>query len=170
MKAVASILLVLIVIAGGPFPLFAQEKATPQEVIQKVMEARDLLAGGHAVVEEFNRADGRWVFKDTYVFVMDMDTVTFVAHPVNHNLLGRNMIGLKDVKGNFFFIQFCDTAGEEGGGWVEYWWPKPGQQTSSRKISYVVQVPGTSLMVGAGVYDDSISIEELNKLAKKITG
>jgi signal transduction histidine kinase len=159
--------MLLIVIFGGHFPLLAQDKATPEEVFQKVREAREFLkSSGKAGIEEFNRKESRWVWKDTYIFVMDMESVTLTAHPVNHNLLGRNLIGLKDIKGNFFFIQFCEKAREEDGGWVEYWWPKMDEQTPSRKFTYVVQIPGTSLMVGAGVYDERVTMEELNKLMK----
>ncbi|MEM5788714.1 MAG: cache domain-containing protein, partial [Syntrophobacteraceae bacterium] len=167
MKAAASIFFLLLMIAGCPFPLHAQDKATPRDLVQKVREARDFLAAsGQAGIKEFNRKDGRGVWKDTYIFIIDMESVTILAHPVNPLLLGRNQIGLKDIKGNFFFIQFCEKAREEGGGWVEYWWPKPGQQAPSRKISYVVRVPGTSLMLGAGLYDENVSLEELNKLVR----
>ncbi len=167
MKAFAAIGILLLVIFGGAFHVSAGEMATPQEVIEKVKEARGLLSGGRGDLEEFKRADGRWVFKDTYVFIIDMDSVTVVAHPVNPKQVGKNLIGLKDVKGNYFFIQFCEKARTDGGGWVEYWWPKPGEKTPSRKYAYVMPVPGTSLMLGAGVYDDSVTVDELNKLVKK---
>jgi hypothetical protein len=168
MKATTSFFIVLFGLAVIHAPLWAQERATPQEVLQKVTEARDFLsASGQAGIAEFNQKDSRWVWKDTYVFVMDLDTVVVLAHPMNPKLLGRDQIGLKDIKGNFLFIQFCEKAAEDGGGWVEYWWPKPGQQTPSRKVTYVLRVPGTTLVVGAGVYDETMSIDELNRLVKK---
>ncbi len=165
MKAVAAFFLFLLFLAPGPSLLRAQERATPQEAVKKVTEACDFLKSkGEAGIEEFNRKDGPWVWKDSYVFVIDMDTVMVLAHPITPQLLGRTMIGLKDIKGNFFFIQFCDRVRKDGAGWVEYWWPKPGQSSSSRKITYLSLVPGTTMMAGAGVYDEKISLDELNSL------
>ncbi|MCE5334310.1 MAG: cache domain-containing protein [Desulfobacteraceae bacterium] len=165
MKTVAVSVLFLVLLAGGVSCPFAQERATPKEVVQKVTEACDFLKEkGVAELQEFNQRDGRWVWKDSYVFVVDTDTVRVLAHPITPQLLGRTMIGLKDIKGNFFFIQFCEKVRKDGEGWVEYWWPKPGQSTPSRKITYISHIPGTSLMAGAGVYDEQVSLDELNNL------
>ncbi len=145
--------------------LKAQDKATPEEVIQKVREAAKFLAEKkEAGLDEFNKKDGKWVWKDTYVFVFNCDEGKIVAHPIKPQLIGKNLIGLKDVKGNLFFVQLCEAAKNPKGGWVEYWWPKPGEKTPSRKITFMIKVEGTPYQVGAGVYDDTISVDELNKL------
>lgn len=167
MKAFAAILTLLFLLFAMGKPAPAAESATPREVVEKVKEAQNLLAGGSSGIEEFKRSQSRWVFKDAYVFIVDMDTVTVVAHPMNPRQVGRNMISLRDVKGNYFFLQFCRKAQEDGGGWVEYWWPRPGEQTPARKCTYVLPVPGTSLMVAAGVYDENATLEDLNKLVQK---
>jgi signal transduction histidine kinase len=73
---------------------------------------------------------------------------------------------MKDKKDNLFFLQFCDVAKEPKGGWVEYWWPKVGEEKASRKITYILSVPGTKYQVGAGVYDDGLSSESLKALIK----
>ena len=38
---------------------------------------------------------------------------------------------------------------------MDYWWPKPGEQNPSHKVSYVklCKVDGEDMVVGAGVYD-----------------
>jgi len=50
-------------------------------------------------------------------------------------------------------------------GWVEYWWPKPGEKEGSRKISYALKAGNTPYVVGAGIYDDKATIADLEKLS-----
>ena len=50
--------------------------------------------------------------------------------------------------------------------WLQYWWPKPGQKEGSRKISYAVRAGNTHYVVGAGIYDDKLTISELEKLTR----
>ncbi len=158
-------LVVSFLVFVGVSVLRAEEKATPQEVIQKVQEAAKFLAEKkEAGLEEFNKKNGRWVWKDTYVFVFNCEKGTAAAHPIKPKLVGKNLLGVKDIKGNLFFVQLCEVAKKPKGGWVEYWWPKPGEKTPSRKITYILQVEGTPYQVGAGVYDDTISLDELNKM------
>jgi len=46
-----------------------------------------------------------------------------------------------------------NLAKDRGEGWVEYMYPKPGEEAPSKKISYVYRVPGQNLFVGAGIYE-----------------
>jgi signal transduction histidine kinase len=48
-------------------------------------------------------------------------------------------------------LQVVDS---QGGGWVDYMWPKPGESVSTQKSAYVVKVPmgDTWVMAGCGVY------------------
>ena len=66
-----------------------QEAATPEEVIAKVKEAAEYLSEkGDSVLPEFNDPKGPWVWKDTYIFVMDCDNDVYVGHPMKE-VLGR---------------------------------------------------------------------------------
>ncbi len=148
-----------------------KEKATPTEVVQKVCEAVSFLSmAGESGLKAFNERNGPWVFKDTYVFVFDCGKGEIVAHPVKPKLIGKNLMGLKDIKGNYFFAQLCDASKKPGGGWVAYWWPKVGESPPSRKISLLLQVPNSPYQVGAGIYDDNQRIEELEKVLTSPTG
>ncbi|HHC24723.1 MAG TPA: calcium:proton antiporter [Desulfobacterales bacterium] len=145
----------------------AEDRATPEDIIKKVYEAAAFLSqADESGLETFNEKNGRWVFKDTYVFVFDCSKGNIVAHPIKPTLLGRNLMGLKDVRGNFFFAQLCDAAKKPEGGWVEYWWPKVGEKKPSRKVSLLFQIPNTSYQVGSGIYDDNVTIKNLEKLIK----
>src|SRR5271157_1216193 len=76
----------------------AQEKATKEECMAKCKEAAALIkeAGVDAAVAKVQDAKGPFVWKDSYVFVMDLDG-KMLAHPVTPNLVGKTLAGLKDV-------------------------------------------------------------------------
>ncbi len=143
----------------------AAESAPPEEIVAKLREAAAFLSEkGADGIPEFNDPKGRWVWKDTYVFVHDCSQGLTVAHPIIAAHIGKRNIAIRDVKGNMFFVQGCEAAKKPKGGWIEYWWPKPGEKDPSRKISLMLAVPDTPYEVGAGVYNDAMSIPELEKL------
>jgi signal transduction histidine kinase len=108
-----------------------------------------------ARLQEFCDPRGKWAWKDSYVFVYDL-TGKIIAHSNPPTLVGKNLIGLKDIKGNMFAAEFVSIAkSEKGKGWSEYWWPKAQAQEASLKVSYIVRVPGKDWFVGAGIYDVS---------------
>ncbi|MEA3223829.1 MAG: cache domain-containing protein [Thermodesulfobacteriota bacterium] len=115
---------------------------------------------------EFNDPKGRWVWKDTYVWVLDCAKWTDATHPIKPKLVGMNLRGIKDPTGKFFFVAFCEVAKNPNGGWVEYMRPKVGEKKPSRKITYVLQVPNSPYQVAAGIYDENVSLNELNELIK----
>jgi signal transduction histidine kinase len=134
----------------------AQEKATREEVEAKVKEAARLVRekGVEEAVKVIADKNGPFVWKDTYVFAVDLDTRKVVAHPIIPALVGRELMGVKDVDGKMFHIEFLDIGRTKGEGWVDYTWPKPGERTPSRKSTYVYRAPGTNLILLAGIYED----------------
>ena len=144
-----------------------QDKATAQEVIAKVREAASTLSKTGDLAP-FNQKQGPWVWKDTYIVVLDCDKKIEVAHPIKPELVGTAIRSIKDTKGNDVFPEgLCDAAKKPSGVWTEYWWPKPGEKEGSRKLTYCLSAKGTAYVVGAGVYDDKATIAELSKLSDK---
>jgi cytochrome c len=144
-----------------------QDKATAQEVVAKVREAASALSKTGDLAQ-FNQKQGPWVWKDTYIVVLDCDKKTEVAHPIKPELVGTAIKSIKDSKGNNVFPEgLCDAAKKPSGVWIEYWWPKPGEKEGSRKLTYCLSAKGTPYVVGAGVYDDKATIAELSKLSDK---
>jgi cytochrome c len=142
-----------------------QEKATPQEVIQKVHAAANALSqSGESGLAQFDQRHGPWVWKDTYIFVFDCAKGTTAAHPIRPDLVGKDARSLKGAKGTEFFPKFCEATTHPAGVWVEYWWPKPGEKQASRKVSYGLRADNTPYVVGAGIYDDKTKVEDLEKL------
>jgi cytochrome c len=165
--AVITFLCTLLCTLLVPFSALAQDKASPQEIVQKVNEAIDYIKNnGEKVLSEFNDPNGKWVWGGTYVFIMKCENTALATHPIKPKLIGRDLSGLKDKNGNYFFTQLCEAAKNPTGGWTEYLWPKPGEKQPSRKISFCKAIPGTGYQAGAGLYDETVSMKELNKLIR----
>ncbi|MFH1137706.1 MAG: cache domain-containing protein [Pseudomonadota bacterium] len=133
----------------------AQEKATKEECVAKSKEAAQMVLdkGVEEAFKAINDKSGPFVWKDSYVFCIDMEKKANVAHPINPNLIGKNMMAAKDKNGKMFFAEFINVATAQGEGWVSYMWPKPDEKTPSPKITYVYRVPGHNLLMAAGIYE-----------------
>ncbi|MGA2027907.1 MAG: cache domain-containing protein [Syntrophobacteraceae bacterium] len=131
----------------------AQDKATKEECVAKCKEAAALIkdVGIEAALPKIQDAKGSFVWKDSYVFALDLDGKCLV-HPITPNLVGKTLTGLKDASGKMFINEYIAVANTPGEGWVDYMWPKPGEKTPSPKVTYVYRVPGQSIMLCAGIY------------------
>lgn len=141
------------------------QKATPEEVVGIVREASLFLSkAGKKAIAEFQDKNGRWVWKDTYVFVQDYKKKTNLAQPLRPDHVGKSYWDTKDSNGRYFLREGTEAAKSPKGGWVEYWWPKAGEKKPTRKVTYLLRVPNTTYQLGCGVYDDRLSVEDLNRL------
>jgi hypothetical protein len=159
-------------LAAGGIAVAAEDAATPEEVVSKVWSAsRFLNEKGVSGLAEFNSKDGRWVWKDSYVFVFDCRLDRMVAHPLRPDLVGRPVMQITDNSGKFIFKELCKSGGEKRGGWVEYLWTRPGAGNVSRKITYALSADiafSSGIQVAAGVYDDKATAPDLLKLTDKM--
>jgi len=147
----------------------AEDRATTQEVIAKVRQAAAELAKSHNVIQ-FNSRTSPWVWKDSYIFVVDCDKLVNAAHPIRGDIRGVPMSVIKDARGNAVYPDpagFCQAARSPAGVWNEYWWVKTGETQGSRKISYHLGAEGTPYVVAAGIYDDKLTIAQLSKMTAK---
>ena len=159
----------------GATPVLAADPnaaATPEEVVTKVNEAVQYLRdkGLAGFVDFNNNKDARWVWKDSYVFVYSCRDNVMLGHPLRPDMVGKPILQMKDDKDKPLFQGMCKEGAKTDGGWVEYWWPKPGEAKASRKISYVHSAEVSfkpDIQVGAGIYDDKMSVVDLNKLAEQ---
>jgi methyl-accepting chemotaxis protein len=88
-----------------------------------------------------------------YYFIYKAGGTVFVL-PTVPDLEGKNIIGKVDSKGTEF-IRKLDQVAQGGGGYVEYWFDKPGQGVLP-KLSYARMIPGTNYWMGTGVYIDDV--------------
>jgi cytochrome c len=132
----------------------AQQAATKEECVIKCHEAAALInsKGLDEAIKEIGDPKGPFVWKDSYVFLMNMDG-KMLAHPMQPELTKlQNCLLITDPTDKALFVSFVNLAKTVGHGWVEYMWPKPGHKSPSKKITYIYRVPGKDLFVGAGVY------------------
>nr|WP_210395489.1 cache domain-containing protein [Motiliproteus sediminis] len=94
---------------------------------------------------------------DGYFFVYDAEGVNLV-HPIQPELVGRNLIDLADPNGDLI-IQNLLRLASDGGGYHRYQWNKPSLGELEDKLSYVVQLPKWGWMLGTGLYLDDIGRE-----------
>lgn len=130
------------------------EEATKDEVVAKCEEAAQLVQekGVDAASQTIGDKEGPFVWKDTYVFLMDLDG-KMIAHPIKPELTQKDsLVEVKDTDGKPLFMEFIELAGSKGEGWVDYMWPKPGEEKPAAKSSYIYRVEGTPYFVGAGIY------------------
>jgi len=130
------------------------ELATKDECVVKCHEAAALInsKGVEAAIEMIGDPTGPFVWKDSYVFLMNLDG-KMLAHPIQPELTKHEHVLLvTDPMDKALFVHFVNLARKVGQGWVEYMWPKPGKNTPSKKITYIYKVPNQELFVGAGVY------------------
>jgi hypothetical protein len=133
--------------------------ATPGNVYDLVLKAHDVVKQlGEDALPAFNDPKGEFIYKDAYVFVMKCPAEV-VAHPYAiDKLKGRD---LRTVYS--FHNDFCEAAEDPNGSWIEYEWPKPGESTPSRKVAFSISVEGTPYALGAGIYNKTAKVEDLNK-------
>jgi cytochrome c len=133
----------------------AAETATKDECIAKCKQAAGLFAsmGVNEALAKINDPKSELVWKDSYVFAIDMQAAQVKAHPITPALIGKMLMGMKDTNGKLFFAEFVNKAKTDGEGWVSYMWPKPGEKTPSSKVTYVYRVPGQNLVMLAGIYE-----------------
>ena len=123
-----------------------------------VIEAASLIEdNGEDAFSMFRQEGTRWFHDDTYVFVWMTDGVRIV-YPPDPNGEGENMSTLLDVTGKAIGRLFIEIAlSEDGEGWIDYSWPKPGETEPSSKQTYIkgVAVDEQTFLVGSGVYLDT---------------
>ncbi len=78
-----------------------------------------------------------------------------LMQPYTPERVGINQINWTDTKGQFIFREFIEKA-KGGGGWVEYYWPKPNTEEDYPKISYVSYFEPWDWVLGTGVYLDDM--------------
>lgn len=148
-----------------------QDRATPQEVVQKVRQAaQDLAESGEAGLATFSSENATSVWKDSYTFVLSCEegTSVNVAHPLRPELRGKPTAQIATFgpkSGEQIAADFCTAGRQPHGGWVEYNFPKPGETQATRKVSYVLGVEGTPYVVSAGLYDEEATVADLDRLA-----
>ncbi|GAB5348521.1 methyl-accepting chemotaxis protein [Alteriqipengyuania sp. 357] len=90
-----------------------------------------------------------------YFWVNDM-APNMVMHPIKPELDGTDVSGNADADGKYIFREMVSVVKENGSGFVDYKWPKPGFEEAQPKISFVQGFAPWGWVIGSGVYVDDI--------------
>jgi methyl-accepting chemotaxis protein len=82
-----------------------------------------------------------------------------IMDPVKPELDGTDLSRYQDSKGKYVFMEMANICKEHEGGFVVYWWPKPGSDIPIKKISYVKLFKPWNWIIGSGVYVDDMLVE-----------
>ena len=92
---------------------------------------------------------------EEYFWINDMQPA-MVMHPIKPELNGTDLTENVDPDGKHLFVAFVDVVKEQGAGFVDYQWPKPGADAPQPKVSYVAGYEPWGWVVGSGVYVDDV--------------
>ncbi|MBW2473083.1 MAG: cache domain-containing protein [Deltaproteobacteria bacterium] len=139
-----------------PFVAVAEEDASREEIVEMCKKAETLLlTNKEAGIAEIANKEGQFVWKNTYVFLMDLDG-NMLAHPMIPQLTEKgplfHVADKNPDKPKMIFVEFVDIARKNGEGWIWYMWPKPNSREPVDKFTYIRRVGFTNMLVGAGIY------------------
>ncbi len=96
--------------------------------------------------------------KDNYFWINDSRPY-MIFHPVNKELNGTDIGGIKDPNGVYIFREFANVVKSTGEGSVDYFWPKPGFDEPVPKVSFVKMFKPWGWIIGTGIYVDDVNTE-----------
>ena len=131
--------------------VYSYGKCTKKQAKESVEKMCDVITkkgdGAKAELKKYRYCD------TNYVWVQDSD-LKMVIHPIKARLNGRSLKKNKDKKGKFLFVEFDKMAkANKDGGWVDYYWTKPGDEKPTPKTSFLKLCAGDKKwIVGSGVW------------------
>lgn len=99
-----------------------------------------------------------------YFWIIDSHGV-LLMQPFTPNKVGLDFINWTDIHHKFIFKEFIQVA-KQGGGWVDYYWPKPKSTYPYPKISYVRYFEPWDWILGTGVYLDDMKAQAYENVAR----
>lgn len=96
--------------------------------------------------------------ENDYFWINDLKPA-MVMHPIKPELDGKDLSDYKDPNGKHLFVEFVKVCREQGAGFVDYLWPKPGFEKPVPKVSYVKLFQPWGWIVGSGIYVDDVKAQ-----------
>jgi methyl-accepting chemotaxis protein len=164
-SALVGLLVLTAVFLASEHRLIMEERQN--SVRQTVEVAHSLVASYHGLVAQGKATDteaqaqAKTALKalrysgSEYIWINDMQPA-MVMHPIKPELDGKNLSENKDPTGKRLFVEFVNTVKADGGGFVNYLWPKPGSENPVQKVSYVKGFAPWGWVIGSGVYVDTV--------------
>jgi methyl-accepting chemotaxis protein len=99
--------------------------------------------------------------KDGYIWADTVEGVN-VAMLGKDSVEGKSRINLQDVKGKYLIQEVIKAGMQPGGGYTDYWFPKPGSDTPLQKRSYSLCFKPFNWVLGTGNY-----VNDLDAMVQK---
>ncbi len=103
-----------------------------------------------------------------YFWINDTNAV-IIDHPIKPELNGKDMIDYKDKAGKQIFKEFATVAKNNGEGFVDYVWPKPGFEAPQLKVSFVKLFKPYNWVIGTGEYVENVTSKMQEEALKTIS-
>ena len=119
----------------------------------------------YALIEKYTDYQRFFPGDEGYLFTYKTDG-TRINVPTNKAQNGKNLIELKDSDGVYMIREIIE-AGKKGGGFITYRFDKPGAGVQP-KLAYARMIPGTDVVIGTGVYIDSVE-KDKNRIVNMVS-
>ncbi len=107
--------------------------------------------GKDKALKEFMDKKGGFIKGELYIYAYDFKG-TVISHGGQPDLVGKNLIGMKDKNGVMVIQELIKLAAKDSG-WLEYSWPNPVHNNDvETKLGYVEKVDDT-WWLGSGMYE-----------------
>lgn len=91
---------------------------------------------------------GDFIDNDLYVYVVDVNGEMLASGGSSSALIGRDVSGIQDAEGKYFFREMIDASKTTNSGTVEYRWLNRKDGNVQRKITYYERVDDYIIAVG----------------------
>jgi methyl-accepting chemotaxis protein len=134
------------------FDLGAREFGSREEAIALVGTVVAELSRGDVapILARINDGDPRFRDRDLYIVAIDRRNNTLVASGATPQLVGHDILGLKDSDGKYFAKEVVALAARQKNGWVDYKFEHPVTRRILQKSTYV-EAAG-DLIIQCGIY------------------
>jgi len=172
----ARVLIMLAITAVSLIVLVAMDLQDKREVMlqDRADKIRSLTESAHAILGHYQSlsAQGRLSEADAkeqakaavralrydgneYFWINDLDHVV-VAHPMKPEFEGQDKSDVADHTGKKLYQEMVRLARSQGGGFVDYYWPRGGATEPIAKLSYVRLFEPWGWVIGTGLYLDDV--------------
>jgi signal transduction histidine kinase len=147
----AGLFLVVFISGGQAWAATGEDHGTKAEARAMVKEAVSFINanGRAAALEEFDRPDGKFIKKDLYIFVYDMNG-RILAHGQHPEAVGQDMLDARDSAGRKYVRERIAIAKTKGSGWQDYKFRNPISRNITHKTAFIQKYD--DMIIGCGAY------------------
>ncbi len=161
---VAAIAVVICILSFVPNGILAEgdysdKKALVEELVN---EAAGLIeTKGEEAISIIKDQKGKFYTNDTYVFITSAETGADLVNPAFEGIEGVPADEYSDADAWAAQKIIVAAVKDKDTAWVEYFWPRPGEDIPYRKIAYLkkIIINDKIRIVGAGFYPEDAEAE-----------